>query len=74
MENSEVNNIKKIIGLETGKVYKNTEGLRYGKIMVLADQDEDGSHIKGLVFNLFETLWPSLFKQKGFITSMLTYC
>ena len=29
MENSEVNNIKKIIGLETGKVYKNTEGLRW---------------------------------------------
>lgn len=72
MENNELNHIKKIMGLETGKVYKNTENLRYGKIMVLADQDEDGSHIKGLVFNLFESLWPSLFKQKGFITSMLT--
>ena len=72
MENNELNHIKKIMGLETGKVYSNTENLRYGKIMVLADQDEDGSHIKGLVFNLFESLWPSLFKQKGFITSMLT--
>jgi DNA topoisomerase II len=32
----------------------------------------DGSHIKGLVFNLFNTLWPSLVECNTFITSMLT--
>ena len=72
MENTEINNIKKIMGLQTDTEYTDTSQLRYGRIMILADQDEDGSHIKGLVFNLFDTLWPSLFKKKGFITSMLT--
>lgn len=72
MENNEINNIKKIIGLQTNVVYENTNNLRYGKIMILTDQDEDGSHIKGLLFNLFDTLWPSLFKFNGFLTSMLT--
>ena len=38
--------------------------------MVLADQEKDGSHIKGLVFNLFETLWPSLFKQKDLLQAI----
>lgn len=32
----------------------------------------DGSHIKGLLFNLFDTLWPSLIRQPGFLTSLLT--
>lgn len=32
----------------------------------------DGSHIKGLIFNMFHTLWPSLLKQHGFIKSMMT--
>ena len=72
MENSEINNIKKIMGLQTNQVYEDVSQLRYGRIMILTDQDEDGSHIKGLLFNLFDTLWPTLFKYKGFITSMLT--
>jgi len=71
MNNSEITNLKKIIGLETGKEYKNTNSLRYGKIMIMTDQDHDGSHIKGLVMNVFHTMWPSLL-QLGFITSMIT--
>ena len=70
--NEEITNIKKIIGLETGKKYINLKSLRYGKIMVMTDQDVDGSHIKGLLFNLFNTLWPSLIKIDGFMNSMLT--
>jgi len=72
LENKEVNAIKKIIGLQTGKVYKDTTDLRYGHVLLLTDQDEDGSHIKGLLFNLFERLWPSLFYMNGFIQGMLT--
>ena len=72
LENKELANIKKIMGLETNKVYKDTGELRYGAIMILTDQDEDGSHIKGLIFTLFEKLWPCLFKMKGFLNSMLT--
>jgi DNA gyrase/topoisomerase IV subunit B len=32
----------------------------------------DGYHIRGLLFNVFQTLWPSLFKMPDFLTSMLT--
>ena len=37
----------------------------------MTDQDHDGSHIKGLVMNVFHTLWPSLL-ELGFLTSMIT--
>ena len=71
-ENEEIKNIIKIFGLEIGKEYTSVDRLRYGKILCLTDQDEDGSHIKGLLFNLFETMWPSLFHYDGFKNSMLT--
>ena len=70
-ENAEITNLKKIIGLETGKEYTDTTKLRYGKVMIMTDQDHDGSHIKGLVLNMFHTMWPSLLKM-NFITSMIT--
>ena len=72
LENEEISNLKKILGLESGKMYQNVDDLRYGKIMIMTDQDTDGSHIKGLIFNLFHTLWPSLLKQFNFLSSMMT--
>jgi DNA topoisomerase-2 len=72
MENEEITNLKKIMGLVQGKEYKSIDDLRYGKIMVMTDQDHDGSHIKGLLFNIFQSLWPSLYKMPSFLTSMLT--
>jgi DNA topoisomerase II len=71
-DNNELNSIKKALGLQAGKSYDSVDDLRYGKIMILSDQDEDGTHIKGLVFNLFHSLWPTLYKNPGFINSMLT--
>lgn len=59
-KNEELTSIKKIIGLEQGKVYKDTKSLRYSRIMIMTDQDHDGSHIKGLLMNFFHTFWPSL--------------
>lgn len=69
---AEVCAIKKILGLESGKAYEDARGLRYGRVMVMTDQDVDGSHIKGLLFNLFHQLWPSLLRVDGFMCSMLT--
>ena len=69
--NAEITNIKKILGLESGKVYKDIKSLRYGKVMVMTDQDHDGSHIKGLILNLFHSLWPELLKL-NFINCMVT--
>ena len=70
-ENDEINNIKKILGLETGKEYENIDELRYGRIMIMTDQDYDGFHIKGLLINLFHSKWHSLYKN-NFITCMVT--
>jgi DNA topoisomerase-2 len=71
-ENNEVMEIKKILGLEAGKTYTNTDSLRYGKILFMTDQDLDGSHIKGLCINLFQTGWSSLLEIQGFLGFMNT--
>ena len=71
-DNEEISHLKKILGLAQGRDYENTNDLRYGSIMIMTDADHDGSHIKGLLFNLFRSMWPSLFKHTGFLTSMLT--
>jgi DNA topoisomerase-2 len=75
-ENKEIAEIKKILGLETGKEYKTMEdvakSLRYGRVMIMCDQDVDGSHIKGLGINLFQSEWNSLSKIPGFIGFMNT--
>lgn len=71
-DNKEICNIKRILGLQEGTEYKDTKSLRYGSIMVMTDQDVDGSHIKGLVINYIASKFPSLLKIEGFITSLLT--
>jgi len=75
-ENKEIAEIKKILGLETGKEYASLEevnkSLRYGKVLFMTDQDLDGSHIKGLGINLFQSEWPSLAQIPGFIGFMNT--
>ena len=74
-ENKEIAEIKKILGLENNKVYtlENVQKcLRYGKVMFMTDQDLDGSHIKGLCINLFQSEWPSLTEIPGFIGFMNT--
>lgn len=71
-ENAEIANLKKILGLQAGRVYTSAKELRYGRIMALCDSDVDGSHIKGLIMNLFLQQWPSLLELPGFICCMLT--
>lgn len=75
-ENKEIAEIKKILGLETGKKYDTIEdvykNLRYGKVLFMTDQDLDGSHIKGLGINLFQSEWPTLANIDGFIGFMNT--
>ena len=75
LENKEVTEIKQILGIESGKEYTqeivNTK-LRYGKILFMTDQDLDGSHIKGLGINLFDSEWKSLINIPGFIGFMNT--
>lgn len=69
--NQELAHIKQILGLESGKVYSDLKQLRYGRIMIMTDQDVDGSHIKGLLMNLFHTEWPSLL-HLNFLCCLMT--
>ena len=70
--NKEIAAVTRIIGLEYGKSYTTTKGLRYGKVLILTDQDEDGSHIKGLIINYIHKFWPELAQMEGFIRYLPT--
>ena len=75
-ENKEITEIKKILGLEMDREYNSLDdvksSLRYGNILLFADQDADGSHIKGLCVNLFQSQWSSLTRIPGFMGFMNT--
>jgi len=70
-KNDELTRIKRILGLEHGKTYTDVKKLRYGRVMIMTDQDVDGSHIKGLLINLFHTEWPELLRL-NFLCCLMT--
>jgi len=75
LANEEIKNLKLIIGLKQGEDYSTNDKfntLRYGHVLLLTDQDTDGTHIKGLLINMLHTLWPSLVKHKTFVQSLNT--
>jgi len=72
MKNDEVQNIVKILGLKFGVEYTDVKSLRYGHLMIMTDQDHDGSHIKGLLINLFHFFFPSLLQINGFLQQFIT--
>jgi DNA topoisomerase-2 len=80
MENAEINNIVKIMGLQYGKKYRSVDdmkSLRYGHLMIMTDQDQDGSHIKGLLINFIHHNWPDLLRLpflEEFITPIVKVC
>ena len=71
-QTKEIAELKKILGLTSGKKYTDVKDLRYGSVMIMTDQDLDGSHIRGLLINLFHELWHELIAIPGFLTYMAT--
>ena len=85
IKNEEIQNVIKILGLKVGMDYSNElKGLRYGHLLIMTDQDYDGSHIKGLIINFIGShikgliinfihfFWPSLIKRKDFLQEFIT--
>lgn len=72
MENEEINAIKQILGVSAGKEYKDIKHLRYGGVMLMTDQDEDGKHIKGLFLNVMDCQFNSLLKFPDYIQDFQT--
>ncbi|KUI63803.1 DNA topoisomerase 2 [Cytospora mali] len=71
-KNQEIQNIKQFLGLKHKQHYTDTRSLRYGHLMIMADQDHDGSHIKGLLINFLEVQYPSLLKIPDFFREFIT--
>jgi topoisomerase-4 subunit B len=63
-KNNEVHNMAVALGIDPHNVDANPDmvlaGLRYGKIIILADADVDGSHIQVLLLTLFLRHFPAL--------------
>jgi DNA topoisomerase-2 len=73
LKNQEIQNIMKILRLQVGEKYTDTSKLRYGHVMIMADQDYDGSHIKGLLVNFIHHFWPELLIHcPGFLVQFIT--
>ena len=71
-KNAEINNIKQFMGLKHKQQYPDTKSLRYGHLMIMADQDHDGSHIKGLLINFLQVQFPSLLQIPDFFREFIT--
>ncbi len=66
--NREYGYFKQMMRLKEGMVFT-TPGdvnrlLAYDHVMIMADQDKDGSHIAGLIINMIQARFPSLLKVK----------
>ena len=68
MQNAEINGMISAFGLEVkdNKVIVNEDKLRYGKIVITADADVDGSHIRSLFLTFIWKFAPELI-EKGYI-------
>ena len=65
MQNKEAMTLLRILGIQLGITYDAdlVRKLPYQRLMVMSDQDVDGSHIAGLVYNFVDVVAPSLLAQ-----------
>lgn len=59
--NNEFANILAVTGLQLGEKVNSVSQLRFGKLVIMSDQDLDGFHVTSLVMSFFAKYWPELF-------------
>jgi topoisomerase-4 subunit B len=76
--NNEVHDIAVALGIEPhaiGEAKKALAGLRYGRVIIMADADVDGSHIQTLLLALFFRHFPGLLSSGHiFVAQPPLYC
>lgn len=68
IKNEVYSDILKVTGLKLGVPYKK-EDLKFSKIVISSDMDNDGHHIAGLLGQFF-SLWPGLFEDGVVVRSV----
>lgn len=68
LASQEVHNISIAVGVDPGS--DDLDGLRYGKVCILADADSDGLHIASLLIALFVKHFPALVKKGHVFVAM----
>lgn len=61
MDNKEFTELLSITGLKIGTPVKHPEDIRFGKFVIVSDQDQDGFAISGLMIAMLRKFWPEMF-------------
>ena len=70
--NDNCRNLKQMLGLKQNVKYEDVTKLRYGKIIILTNNNPNGVRFTGSVINMFHYFWPELLLSDGFINKMNT--
>lgn len=71
LESKALTDIMSSIGLKIGET-ANRMHLRYGKVFIATDEDEDGKNITALIINFLYKWWPELFQGEPFVYKFST--
>jgi DNA topoisomerase II len=70
IEYNDFQTIIKALGLTVGKIYSSVTELRYSKVLLVTNQDEQGKETLGLLLNFFHTCWPCLCQKINFLNCL----
>jgi DNA gyrase/topoisomerase IV subunit B len=63
VQNTEAVNLMAAIGLKLGQQI-DVRDLRYGRVLIFTDADQDGNAISALLINFFYKYWPEMFDRR----------